>query len=162
MSGVNKYWCTLCLGSGFVMAAARNAEQLGAPYAFRCECAEGRAKGQTGIPLWSKHHARGFEVQASIPVPKEEEPGDRSIHSKTGVEAPENGEDRVVSPEVKGLSPEALKTLSECVDAARAGQPLKSQPRVAALVQTYGRESVLAAVRSIRLQDSIPSVVSRG
>jgi hypothetical protein len=158
---VRSYVCTLCLGSGFVMAAARNAEQLGAPYAFRCQCGEGRAKAQTGIPLWSKKHEAGFEVLAAIQVPEDAVKPEVSATPLNAPASPEVDEEAALTPPVQGLTAEALVTLSECVDAARAGQPLKSQPRVAALIQKFGKESVLAAVRSIRLQDSTPRVVSR-
>ena len=132
------------------MASAVNAEQHGAPYAFRCECSEGRAKAQTGIPLWSKRYAAGFRIDATIGEPRDATPSPGKV-TKEPEEAPsasESASGRAL------LSSSDMVTVARCVELSRSGQQLKHNSDFLKLIQKYGKEPVLAAVRSIRLKEN--------
>lgn len=51
----------VCLGTGIVLAKNKTADTPTIPYAFRCDCSTGRAKGSVGIPLWGPRYERGYE-----------------------------------------------------------------------------------------------------
>lgn len=158
------YFCSLCFGSGYIMAEAKARESDGAPYAFRCECSEGRAKASTGIPLWSPRYAKSYELykgpKIADPAPVDptlskhsREPG----HVEPEAVKPVSDEARAGVGILKGA---AFLQLEDCVTRSKAGQPLQHQQAFGQLVKQYGKEAVLAAVRSIRLRDSEPKVAS--
>lgn len=155
------YFCSICQGSGYVMAEAKSGESSGAPYAFRCDCSSGRAKASTGIPLWSKRYFGAYAIQQGLKSPKEASESSTPIHSKDPVAVePETivAASTLAQAGAGVLSGPAFGIVQDCVDASKRGVPLQSQPSFGKLVKQYGKEAVLAAVRSIRLRDSEPPV----
>jgi hypothetical protein len=149
------------------MAEAKVKESNGAPFAFRCECSEGRAKASVGIPLWSSRYAKGYEVLKALKGPDEavSPPADPvAKHSKeVAAIEPEPVSDVRKNPEhvIVTLTPAAFAQLHDCIGASSRGIPLQNQPTFGRLVSQFGKDAVLAAVRSIRLQDSQPKVISQ-
>jgi len=135
-----------------VLAHSKTEEASEAPFAFRCECSVGRAKGQTGIPLWSKRYAAGYDPNLKpaekveiISVAKAQ-----AMPSSPVINEPQ-------APETV-LDADSLVALQGCVDSAKAGAQLGSLPAFRELVVKFGKDPVLAAVRSLRLEAATPKV----
>jgi hypothetical protein len=139
------------------MAEAKSGESSGAPYAFRCDCSSGRAKASTGIPLWSKKYFGSYEISQGLKSPTSVSPEPTPLHSKDPIAVEPEAIVAVSTLAQAGvgvLSGPAFGLVQDCVDASKRGIPLQAQPSFGKLVKQYGKEAVLAAVRSIRLRDS--------
>lgn len=69
-----EYACNLCSGSGVMMAADTQAEQLCGPFAFRCWCRYGDAKPKSTMPRWQRSLEKRFKplLGVLIEAPKDE------------------------------------------------------------------------------------------
>lgn len=66
--------CSVCLGTGTVLAKDKTSEIPTIPYAFRCDCTTGRGKGATGIPLWGPRYERRYEPIRGVAMERPKDP----------------------------------------------------------------------------------------